>query len=97
LTQGASRENVITYFGAPASSEKKGEERIELYQFRQGYSGGNKASRALFHGVADVFTLFIWELIAMPTEAIANGNDMTVKVVYDSEDRLKDYVFLSQK
>lgn len=94
LSAGVSRENVITYIGAPVSSDLKDGERVEIYKFIQGYSGGVKASRALFHGIADLFTIFIWELIGTPAEAIADGTEMTVKVIYDQEDKIKDVIYL---
>ena len=96
LTAGAERENVIAYLGAPVSSEVKGDEKVDIYQFKQGYSKGVKTSRALLHGVMDVGTLFIWELIGMPTEAIANGHQMTIKVDYDQQNRLKEYNIIRQ-
>ena len=37
----------------------------------------------MFHGVADVFTLGLWEVVGTPVEMIANGDQVTVKVFYD--------------
>lgn len=96
LSQGTSRENVIAYLGAPASSEKEGAKTIDIYQFRQGYSGGNKATRATTHLILDVFTLFIWEIIGWPAEAVFNGSDMSVKVVYDEEKKIEDFTYLKR-
>lgn len=97
LSQGTARENVIAYLGAPASTEKEDGKTTDIYQFKQGFSGGNKATRAVFHITADVFTFFIWELIAWPAEVIIDGDDMTVKVVYDQEKRVEDFVFLKRE
>ena len=97
LSAGASRDNVITYLGAPISSETKDGQRVDIFQFKQGYRKGVKASRALFYGVADVFTLFIWELIGMPAEVIMNGSDMTIKVIYDDKDTVKDVIYLKKE
>ena len=97
LSAGVSRDNVITYLGAPISSETKSGERIEIFQFKQGYSKSVKTSRALFYGVADLFTLFIWELIGMPAEAIMNGHEMSVKVTYDVNDMVKDVIYLKKE
>ncbi len=96
LNAGTGRDNVITYLGAPVTTEMKNGERIEIYQFTQGYSGGVKAARATWHFIADLATIFIWELIGMPAELIANGEKMSVKVTYDENDRLKDFVYLQQ-
>lgn len=97
LTAGASRENVIAYLGPPATTDRKEIGRVDIYQFDQGYSGGAKAARATLHFTMDVLTLFIWELIGMPAEAIADGQKMTVKVVYDQEDRVTDFINLRTK
>lgn len=97
LAQGMSRENVIAYLGAPVNSEKENNKTIDIYQFKQGFSGGNKATRAVVHLTIDVFTLFIWELIAWPAEVIIDGDDMTVKVVYDEAKLVEDFTFLKRE
>ena len=96
LNRGVTRENVVAYLGAPVSTKKEEEKTVELYQFRQGYSGGNKATRATMHLILDVFTFFIWELIGWPAEAVFDGHDMTVKVVYDEKDQVEDFNILKQ-
>ena len=96
LARGSSRDNVIAYLGAPISTEKEDSKTIDIYQFRQGFSGGNKATRAVFHLVADFFTFFLWELAAWPTEMIINGEDMTIKVVYDEHRLVEDFLFLKR-
>lgn len=96
LASGVSRDNVVTYLGAPATTERENGKRVEIYQFTQGYSKANKVTRALLHGIADVATIFIWELVGMPMEAIVDGNKMTVKVTYDQNDQLEDFVYLQQ-
>lgn len=94
LSTGTSRENVISYLGAPAVTDVQEDQRTDIFQFKQGYSGGNKVSRALLHGVADFFTFFIWELVAIPGEVVFSGTDMSVKVMYDSADKVKDVIYL---
>lgn len=96
LNSGTSRENVIAYLGAPISTEEKDGKTIELYQFRQGYSGANKAIRATFHITADLFTLFIWELIGWPAEIIFDGEEVVVRVVYDEDKRIEDVTFVKK-
>jgi outer membrane protein assembly factor BamE (lipoprotein component of BamABCDE complex) len=97
LNPGTQRENVIAYLGAPISSEKENGETIDIYKFRQGYSGGNKATRAFVHLTLDVFTFFIWELIGWPTEVVMDGEDKTVKVTFDQDKRVKDFMYLMQE
>ena len=94
LNGGTARENVITYLGAPISSEEKDGKRTDLYEYVQGYSGGAKATRAVCHLALDGLTLFIWELIGWPAEMIFNGEKNTVKVTYDKNDRVEDAIFL---
>jgi outer membrane protein assembly factor BamE (lipoprotein component of BamABCDE complex) len=96
LSQGTARENVIAYLGAPISTEKEADKTIDIFQFKQGFSGGNKATRAVVHISLDVLTLFIWELVAWPAEVIIDGEDMTVKVVYDDTKRVQDFIFLKR-
>ena len=97
FSQGISRENVLVQIGPPLSSEKNGPERVDIYTFVQGHSRSWKVSRALFYGVADFFTFFIWELVAMPAELVMNGSHRSVKVVYDDQDKIEDVTFLSDK
>ncbi len=55
----------------------------DTYSFIQGYSKSAKAGRALGHGVMDFMTLGLWEIIGSPTEAIASGDKVVVRVKYD--------------
>lgn len=96
LNSGTSRDNVITFLGAPVSSDIQDGKKTDIYQFEQGYSGRLKAARATGHILADLATLFIWELIGMPIEAIADGHTMTIKVNYDENDKVKDFTYLQQ-
>lgn len=96
LNNGTSRENVIVYLGAPITSEKENGKRTDIYKFVQGYGGGTKASRALMHGILDALTIFIWELIGWPMETIINGHEMTVKVIYDQDDRVEEFTILKE-
>lgn len=68
-----------------------------MFNFRQGYGKGVKAGRAIFHGVADVFTLGLWEVIGTPTEMIIDGKVIKVEVIYDQEDRVEKVNFLESK
>lgn len=85
LRSGISRDLIIAEFGAPISSEDYEGGKKEIYSFIQGYSKGNKAGRAFFHGAADVLTLGLWEIVGTPVEGAYNGKKMTVRVISDSE------------
>lgn len=94
LNSGGSRDNIIAEFGMPVGTVVENGKKIETYQFNQGYSKGNKWSRAIAYGVLDVLTIFVWELIGMPIELVADGKQKTVKVTYDSQDRVEDIAFM---
>lgn len=94
LDVGTPRSHVIAQLGAPAWSEKKDGERVDVIAFKQGYSKGARAGRAFFHGVADVFTLGLWEVAGTPIESVASGTDMKVEVIYDGDDRVRSVNFL---
>lgn len=91
LTVGVSRDNVISYLGMPTTTEVVDGLKVDHFNFKQGYTGGAKASRATMHIIFDLFTIFIWELIGMPIEAFNKGKKMSVKVEYDENDLIKNY------
>lgn len=61
MTAGVPRGLIIAEFGAPVHSEKRDGATVEIFSFRQGYGKGSKTARAVGHGVADVFTLGLWQ------------------------------------
>ena len=89
LTPGTPRSMVVGELGAPAWSGERDGAKVEVFAFVDGYSKPVKVARAFFHGVADVFTYGLWEVIGTPTEAIFTGKKMKVEVVYDDEERVK--------
>jgi len=95
LAVGTPRRLVVAELGQPQSSEKKDGKRIEVFSFVQGYSKGAKAGRAIFHGLADVFTLGLWEVVGTPTEAIFDGHRISYEVTYDTSDKVEKVVTLS--
>jgi hypothetical protein len=89
FSPGTPRSLVIAEFGAPIDTKSaKSGEKIEVHKFVQGYSGGAKAARAIFHGAADVFTIGLWEVAATPIEGLANGTEMVYEVKYNSGDKV---------
>jgi len=93
---GTARNTLLAEFGLPTSSEFKDTKRSDVFKFVQGYSVGARAGRAVFHGVADVVTLFLWEVIGTPTEAIFNGEEMAFEVSYDVSDRVDQVITLKR-
>lgn len=97
IQQGLSRSMVIAEFGAPVTSEYKNGKRHEIYTFTQGYSTISKVGRAFWHGAADVATIGLWELFGTPTETIFNGKKMSYELIFDENDQLERYTFLTQE
>lgn len=95
--KGTSRTDVLAELGAPVVTEQKDGKKVDLFKFRQGYTKGVKVSRAVFHGVADVFTLGLWEVVGTPTEMIADGKEMKVEVQYDKDDKVEQTTMLEPK
>lgn len=89
LRTGTARTRLLAEFGQPAWSETKDGKKVDMFSFRQGYSKAAKTGRALFHGVADVMTLGLWEVVGTPTEMIFDGTKMAYEVTYDAEDRVE--------
>ncbi len=98
ITEGQPRSVMLGEFGQPVSTVNRADGTVEydVFSFRDGYSGGAKAGRALFHGVADVFTLGLWEVIGTPVEAVANGDQMSYKIFYDEHGEVSNIVPLSK-
>jgi len=88
---------LLAEFGSPAFSETRNGRAYEIYKFVQGYSTGAKAARAVFHGVADVFTLGLWEVFGTPTERAFIGDEMAYEVSYDENDTIKQVTVLKKK
>lgn len=93
---GTPRSALLAEFGNPISSEVKDGRKSEIYKFIQGYSTGAKAGRAVFHGVADVLTLGIWEVVGTPTEGVFSGDEKVYEVIYDDSDRIMQVTALKK-
>jgi hypothetical protein len=89
LSTGVSRGTVLSEFGAPSYSKDLNGEKLDTFAFDKGVSGGYKFGRGFFHVAADLFTVFLWELVAWPGEKIAAGNNTTVEVGYDKDEKVK--------
>jgi hypothetical protein len=84
FNRGTPRFEVIGEVGQPVDIQKNDDGTItDTYSFIQGYSKGAKAGRAIGHGIMDVMTLGLWEIVGSPTEAIASGDKVVVRVKYD--------------
>jgi hypothetical protein len=94
---GTTRGQLLGEFGQPVSTEtRKDGTKCDTFSFTQGYSGGAKAGRAVLHGVADVLTLGLWEIIGTPTEAVLNGNTVGYQACYGSDERVTEVTLLTK-
>ena len=83
---GSTRGEVELQLGSPISTTTTTEgRRVDLYEYEIGNepSGG----RAIAHGVMDVLTLGLWEIIGTPIEGF-QGSKHRLTVTYDQEDRV---------
>jgi len=90
LKVGTDRDYVIAEFGAPVISELTSEGKKEIYTFIQGYSTPVKVSRATFHGMADVASIGLWEVIGTSVETAYNGQKLSIRIVFDKDDKIKE-------
>lgn len=95
LNTGISRNHVIAEFGAPVASEYKDGQRVEIYTFQQGYSKANKTSRVIWHGLADVASIGLWEVIGTPAESYFDGKKLSYQVIFDQNDNVASHQLLS--
>lgn len=93
---GIPRSMLLAEFGLPMASEVRDGKKTEIFKFIQGYSAGAKAGRAVFHGVADVLTIGLWEVVGTPTEGVFNGNEMVYEVSYDENDKVDQVIGLKK-
>ena len=92
---GTERDVVLAEFGSPVAMEKTEDGKKEIFSFIQGYSKVSKASRSFFHAAADVCTLGVWEVVGTPIEGSFDGKKVTVRVIFDANDRIKDAKVIS--
>jgi hypothetical protein len=94
---GTPRNALLAEFGAPAVTEVRNGKQHEVFRFIQGYSTATKTGRALLHGVADVATFGLWEVVGTPAEAVFSGDEMAYDVTYDKDDVVDQVTVLKMK
>lgn len=87
ITIGAHRAEVELQLGSPRTTiaHEGGQYRTDTYE----YELGNKpsAGRAVVHGVMDLLTLGLWEVVGTPVEAF-RGEKHEIVISYDLDDRV---------
>mgnify|MGYP001612834607 CR=1 FL=1 len=89
LNAGTSRGTVLSELGAPNYTKDNNGEKLDTFSFDKGVHAGYKFGRGLFHIAADLFTVFLWEIVGWPAEKIAAGPNTTIEVNYDKDERVK--------
>ena len=87
---GATRSEVELQLGQPIQiGSLEDGKRLDIYE----YEIGNEPSpaRAIGHGVLDVLTIGLWEIIGTPIEAY-QGDKYRLQITYDKEDKVLAYV-----
>lgn len=92
---GTKRDIILAELGNPVASGKDNDAKYDIFSFIQGYTAGSKAGRAFLHGTFDVLTLGLWEVLGTPIESVASGDKVKLKVIYDSNDCVKEVINLA--
>ena len=83
------RMQLIAEFGAPATTEINPQGlKIDTFSFVNGYNTAARSARAMGHGLADVASLGLWEVVGTPIEGEFNGSKVNGQAVYDKNDRI---------
>jgi len=86
--EGANRHQLLATYGQPIASEVSQDgKKQEVYKFVDGYSLPVRVGRVVWHGVADIATLCIWELLGIPLELAFNGTPYVFSVTFDENNR----------
>lgn len=85
VQRSVTRSQILQLTEKTLSSERTSEGRlVETYSIRK--ESGSTA-RAIMHGVLDVSTLCVWEVIGTPMEGVLNKKEyLLIKVTYEKDD-----------
>ena len=85
---GAARGEVELHLGPPIQSASLDDGlRADLYEYQIGNEPS--AGRAIGHGVMDVLTLGLWEVVGTPIEGV-QGETYHATITYDRTDKVVD-------
>lgn len=81
------RMNFLALGGSVISSETlENGDLVETYTFK---TEKGSISRAVMHGLLDISTCCIWEVIGTPIEGSYSNDFFSVKVIYDKDENIK--------
>ena len=82
---GAQRGEIELHLGAPVQTVSlENGRRADVYEYQIGNEPS--AGRAIGHGVMDVLTLGLWEVVGTPIEGV-QGETYRATVTYDQDDK----------
>ena len=94
--KGTNRVYVMQQCGAPVSSSKNNYGGpTDIYKFYEGSSWAK--GRGVFHLLADIITVALWEIIAWPSELAARGDELTAEAIFDDDEKLVSFNVLGRK
>lgn len=94
--KGVDRSYIMSQCGVPLASEKtQNGGHKDIYKFYEGSSWAK--GRGVFHLLADIITIALWEIIAWPSELAARGDQLTAEAVFDTNDKLVSFKVLGRK
>lgn len=94
---GETRSETIAHLGLPKLSEQKGDQKVDYFEFQDGYNPASKA-RIIFYIAGDVFTACLAEVIWWPMEmAIFDGKFCRATVIYGPDGLVKTYEVTDKK
>jgi hypothetical protein len=89
IQQCRTRNDIISQEGVEILSSTKTEDGGLIEEYKIQLKSQMSGFRAVGHGVADVFTLGLWEAIGTPTEGVLRGQKIIIKVYYDKDEVIK--------
>lgn len=85
---GCTRGEIELHLGSPTISQTSEDgTRTDIYEYEIG--NAPSAGRAVGHGIMDVLTLGIWEIVGTPIEAV-QGDKYKATIKYDKEDKVTE-------
>jgi outer membrane protein assembly factor BamE (lipoprotein component of BamABCDE complex) len=94
---GTTRTETISILGYPKMTDNKGNQKVDTFEFVDGYQAASKA-RIILYLAGDVFTIGLAELIFWPLEAnVFDGKQCRGTVSYNADEHVTSYDILDSK
>ncbi len=83
---GATRGEIELHLGSPVEITEVNGKRVDIYEYEIGNEPS--AGRAIGHGVMDVLTLGLWEVVGSPIEGF-QGEKKRLLITYNEDDTVE--------